>query len=292
MLRPMSERRIELVLVTGMSGAGRSTAARALEDLGWFVVDNLPPQLLDDLVASVAAREEASRLAVVVDVRGGSRFDILEAEIADLRDGGNNVRVLFLEATDETLVRRFESNRRPHPLQGGGRVLDGLKREREALANLRGGADLVIDTSSLNVHDLRRKIEAAFRPEEDVKLRATVMSFGFKYGIPVDADLVADMRFLPNPFWVPELREHTGQEADVSDYVTNHPEAREFLDKYTELLDLVADGYLREGKQYVTIAIGCTGGKHRSVAMTEHLAARLVKQGKETLVVHRDLGRE
>ncbi len=288
----MSERRIELVLVTGMSGAGRSTAARALEDLGWFVVDNLPPQLLDDLVASVAAREEASRLAVVVDVRGGSRFDILEAEIADLRDGGNNVRVLFLEATDETLVRRFESNRRPHPLQGGGRVLDGLKREREALANLRGGADLVIDTSSLNVHDLRRKIEAAFRPEEDVKLRATVMSFGFKYGIPVDADLVADMRFLPNPFWVPELREHTGQEADVSDYVTNHPEAREFLDKYTELLDLVADGYLREGKQYVTIAIGCTGGKHRSVAMTEHLAARLVKQGMETLVVHRDLGRE
>ena len=292
MLRPMSERRIELVLVTGMSGAGRSTAARALEDLGWFVVDNLPPQLLDDLVASVAAREEASRLAVVVDVRGGSRFDILEAEIADLRDGGNNVRVLFLEATDETLVRRFESNRRPHPLQGGGRVLDGLKREREALANLRGGADLVIDTSSLNVHDLRRKIEAAFRPEEDVKLRATVMSFGFKYGIPVDADLVADMRFLPNPFWVPELREHTGQEADVSDYVTNHPEAREFLDKYTELLGLVADGYLREGKQYVTIAIGCTGGKHRSVAMTEHLAARLVKQGMETLVVHRDLGRE
>lgn len=292
MLRPMSERRIELVLVTGMSGAGRSTAARALEDLGWFVVDNLPPQLLDDLVASVAAREEASRLAVVVDVRGGSRFDILEAEIAGLRDGGNNVRVLFLEATDETLVRRFESNRRPHPLQGGGRVLDGLKREREALANLRGGADLVIDTSSLNVHDLRRKIEAAFRPEEDVKLRATVMSFGFKYGIPVDADLVADMRFLPNPFWVPELREHTGQEADVSDYVTNHPEAREFLDKYTELLGLVADGYLREGKQYVTIAIGCTGGKHRSVAMTEHLAARLVKQGMETLVVHRDLGRE
>lgn len=288
----MSERRIELVLVTGMSGAGRSTAARALEDLGWFVVDNLPPQLLDDLVASVAAREEASRLAVVVDVRGGSRFDILEAEIAGLRDGGNNVRVLFLEATDETLVRRFESNRRPHPLQGGGRVLDGLKREREALANLRGGADLVIDTSSLNVHDLRRKIEAAFRPEEDVKLRATVMSFGFKYGIPVDADLVADMRFLPNPFWVPELREHTGQEADVSDYVTNHPEAREFLDKYTELLGLVADGYLREGKQYVTIAIGCTGGKHRSVAMTEHLAARLVKQGMETLVVHRDLGRE
>lgn len=292
MLNPMSEQPIELVLVTGMSGAGRSTAARALEDLGWFVVDNLPPELLDDLVASVRARDEARRIAVVIDVRGGSTFETVEKEIADLRYFGNKVRVLFLEATDETLVRRFESNRRPHPLQGAGRVLDGLVREREALANLRGGADLVIDTSSLNVHDLRRKIEAAFSLDEDVKLRATVMSFGFKYGIPVDADLVADMRFLPNPFWVPELKAHTGQDADVSDYVTNHPEAREFLDKYTALLDLVADGYLREGKQYVTIAIGCTGGKHRSVAMTEHLAARLVKQGMETLVVHRDLGRE
>ena len=292
MLKPMSEQPIELVLVTGMSGAGRSTAARALEDLGWFVVDNLPAQLLDELVASVAQGDKTHRLAVVIDVRGGSSFDALEQEIADLRWAQNTVRVLFLEATDETLVRRFESNRRPHPLQGGGRVLDGLERERKALANLRGDADLVIDTSSLNVHDLRRKIEAAFNIDEDVKLRATVMSFGFKYGIPVDADLVADMRFLPNPFWVPELREHTGQDADVSDYVTKHPEAREFLDKYTQLLDLVADGYLREGKQYVTIAIGCTGGKHRSVAMTEHLAARLVKHGMETLVVHRDLGRE
>ncbi len=292
MLKHMNARPIELVLVTGMSGAGRSTAARALEDLGWFVVDNLPPQLLDELIASVTAEDTASRLAVVIDARGGSRFDVLEQEISDLRGGGHNVRVLFLEATDEKLVRRFESNRRPHPLQGGGRVLDGLERERVALANLRGGADLVIDTSSLNVHDLRRKIEAAFSVDEDVKLRATVMSFGFKYGIPVDADLVADMRFLPNPFWVPELREHTGRDGDVSDYVTKHPEAREFLDRYTELLNLVADGYLREGKQYVTIAIGCTGGKHRSVAMTEHLAARLVKEGMETLVVHRDLGRE
>ncbi len=292
MLKPMTVRPIELVLVTGMSGAGRSTAARALEDLGWFVVDNLPPQLLDELVAAVTAEDTASRLAVVFDVRGGSRFDVLEQGISDLRGGGHNVRVLFLEATDETLVRRFESNRRPHPLQGGGRVLDGLEKERRALANLRGGADLVVDTSSLNVHDLRRKIEAAFNVDEDVKLRATVMSFGFKYGIPVDADLVADMRFLPNPFWVPELREHTGRDGDVSDYVTKHPEAREFLDRYTELLNLVANGYLREGKQYVTIAIGCTGGKHRSVAMTEHLAARLVKEGMETLVVHRDLGRE
>lgn len=288
----MSSRTIELILVTGMSGAGRSTAARALEDMGWFVVDNLPPHLLVPTFDAIVEAAEIERLAVVIDVRGGSKFADLPDQLRELRAKGNNVRVLFLEATDEVLVRRFESNRRPHPLQGGGRVLDGLERERDVLADLRGGADLVVDTAALNVHDLRRKIEAAFHPDKDVQLRATVMSFGFKYGIPVDADLVADMRFLPNPFWVPELKELTGRDAGVSDYVTSQPAAREFLDRYSALLDLVADGYLREGKQYVTIAIGCTGGKHRSVAMSEHLAARLVKQGMETLVVHRDLGRE
>jgi UPF0042 nucleotide-binding protein len=288
----MLPHKIELVLVTGMSGAGRTTAARALEDLGWFVVDNLPPRLLPELVASVAESGTAQRIAVVIDVRGGRNFEELPDEITELREAGNDVRILFLEASNEILVRRFESNRRPHPLQGGGRVLTGLDSERAMLADLRGQADLVIDTGSLNVHDLRRKIEAAFSIDENVALRATVMSFGFKYGIPVDADLVADMRFLPNPYWVPELREFTGRDAGVSDYVTSQPAAREFLDRYAQLLDLVADGYLREGKQYVTIAIGCTGGKHRSVAMSEHLSARLVKQGMETLVVHRDLGRE
>ena len=283
---------MEVVLVTGMSGAGRSTAARALEDLGWFVIDNLLPSLIPDSVSTLAANADIPRVAVVVDVRGGRFFDDVAAALTRLRDQGVSVRIVFLEASDEALVRRFESSRRPHPLQQGDRLLDGLRREREALGELRGDADLVIDTTSLNVHDLRRKIDAAFGDTDDIALRATVMSFGFKYGIPVDADMVLDVRFLPNPHWVDSLRERTGLETDVSDYVLDQQDAREFLDLASKLVDMMAGGYLREGKRYVTIAVGCTGGKHRSVAMAENLAARLVKHGVETLVVHRDLGRE
>lgn len=282
----------EVVLVTGMSGAGRSTASRALEDQGWFVVDNLVPSLIPATVAALSSDESVSRLAVVVDVRGGRFFDDAEAALAELRSEGIDVRVLFLEANDVALVRRFESNRRPHPLQAGERLVDGLRRERAILADLRGDADLVIDTSQLNVHDLRRKIEAAFGDTDDVRLRATVLSFGFKYGLPVDADVVLDARFLPNPHWVDELRPQTGLDSDVNDYVLAFDQAREFLDRAASLVDLMATGYLQEGKRFVTIAIGCTGGKHRSVAMAENLAARLVKQGVETLVMHRDLGRE
>lgn len=288
----MSDAGVELVLVTGISGAGRSTAARALEDQGWFVVDNLPPVLLPDAVQHISQSENIRRLALVVDVRSGPMFDDLARALEQVTRDGFDVRVVFLEANDNVLVRRFESSRRPHPLQGGGGILDGLTRERELLGDLRARADLVIDTSNLNVHDLRRNIDAAFGGDEDVPLRATVMSFGFKYGIPVDADLVFDVRFLPNPYWIPELRELTGQDAAVSDYVTEQAEARQYLDQMAVLLDLAADGYLREGKRYVTIAVGCTGGKHRSVAMAENLAARLVKVGVEPLVVHRDLGRE
>jgi UPF0042 nucleotide-binding protein len=288
----VTEESFELVLVSGMSGAGRSTAARALEDLGWFVVDNLPPSLLPQVIAEVQADIDDARLAVVVDVRGGKIFDDLAESLQRVLDDGIDVRVLFLEAGDNELVRRFESSRRPHPLQGSGGILDGLVRERALLGDLRARADLVIDTSSLNVHDLRRKVDAAFGGDERVALRATVMSFGFKYGLPLDADIVNDVRFLPNPFWVPELRELTGLDASVSDYVTEMPEAREFLDRMAAMVDLVSDGYLREGKRYVTVAVGCTGGKHRSVAMAENLAARLVKHGVEVLTVHRDLGRE
>ncbi len=288
----MVEGSLELVLVSGMSGAGRSTAARALEDMGWFVIDNLPPVLLRQAVDHIAASDDIHRLAVVVDVRGGPMFDDLARALDGVLAEGIDLRVVFLEAGDNELVRRFESSRRPHPLQGSGGILDGLVRERDLLGDLRARADLVIDTSALNVHDLRRKVDAAFGGSDRVQLRATVMSFGFKYGLPLDADIVNDVRFLPNPYWVPELRELSGLNAGVSDYVTEQPAAREFLDRMAGMLDLVSDGYLREGKRYVTVAVGCTGGKHRSVAMAENLAARLVKVGVEVLVVHRDLGRE
>jgi UPF0042 nucleotide-binding protein len=288
----VTEDSFELVLVSGMSGAGRSTAARALEDLGWFVVDNLPPSLLPQLISEVKEDLDDARLAVVVDVRGGRIFEDLADTLQQVLDDGIDLRVLFLEAGDNELVRRFESSRRPHPLQGSGGILEGLVRERSLLGDLRARADIVIDTSSLNVHDLRRKVDAAFGGDEPVALRATVMSFGFKYGLPLDADIVNDVRFLPNPYWVPELRDLTGLDAPVSDYVTDLPDAREFLDRMASMVDLVSDGYLREGKRYVTVAVGCTGGKHRSVAMAENLATRLVKHGVEVLVVHRDLGRE
>lgn len=283
---------IEVLLVSGMSGAGRSSAARALEDIGWFVIDNLPPKMLAPTLELLAARSDVDRVAVVVDVRGGRLFDELESAVGEVVARGAELSVLFLESADDVLVRRFESNRRPHPLQAGGRLLDGIHRERELLGNLRATADLVIDTSHRTIHDLRRAVDAAFDSGEPVRLRATVMSFGFKYGIPVDADFVADVRFLPNPYWIPELRDLRGIDAPVNDYVVAQEGAPQFLDVYSQVIDLAADGYLREGKRFVTVAVGCTGGKHRSVAMAENLAARLVHVGLEVSVVHRDLGRE
>ena len=289
----MSDTRpLEIALVTGMSGAGRSTAARALEDVGWFVMDNLPPALLAQAIALATRTEEVDRIAVVVDVRSGSMFNALEAAVAELKSREVLVRTLFLEASDEALVRRSESSRRPHPLQGQRRITDGLQAERGLLGDLRAEADVVIDTSSINVHDLRRKVEAAFAEETPEDLRATVLSFGFKYGIPVDADLVADMRFLENPHWNEQLRPMSGLDEPVSQAVINRPEARQFYDLYVRLLETMRPGYLTEGKRYVTIAVGCTGGKHRSVASAEELARRMRQIGISTLVVHRDLGRE
>lgn len=275
-----------------MSGAGRSTATRALEDIGWFVVDNLPPTLMTNVVDYVARRTGSRKVAVVADVRGGQLFEELRESLTAIKTAGHDLRVLFLEAGDEALVRRYESSRRPHPLQRDDSLLGAVQRERKLLSDLRADSDIVIDTSNLNVHELRRSIEASFGDDDHVALRATVMSFGFKYGIPVDADLVADLRFLPNPYWDPKLKDLTGLDAAVNDYVVASDQAQEFLSKYAELVDLVEDGYIREGKRFVTIAMGCTGGKHRSVAMAENLSARLVKLGVEVRVVHRDLGRE
>jgi RNase adapter protein RapZ len=286
------DRRGEVVVVTGMTGAGRSTAAKELEDLGYYVVDNMPPQLVADVVRLVdESRGPMQPIAVVVDVRSGSFFSGLQ-EVLARGTTGRRRTLLFLEASDEVLVRRQEAARRPHPLQEGGRLLDGLRRERIALADLRADADLVIDTSGLNVHQLTDKVAEAFGTQHSTSLQATIVSFGFKYGIPVDADLVADMRFLPNPHWVPELRPLSGRDGKVARYVTERPEAQAFLDQYVALLQTVSTGYLREGKRFMTVAIGCTGGKHRSVAMTEEIASRLSALGVNTRPVHRDLGRE
>lgn len=282
----------ELVVVTGMTGAGRSTAAKELEDLGFYVVDNMPPSLLRDVVRLVDESKGTEQpIAVVVDVRSGSFFQSLQANLAQGATG-RRTTLVFLEATDDVLVRRQEAARRPHPLQAGGRLLDGLQRERRVLADLRSEADLVIDTTSLNVHELTDRIAEAFGSPDATRLSVTVTSFGFKYGIPVDADFVADMRFLPNPFWIPELRAGTGRDADVADYVKSRPGAAEFLDGYVPVLAGVAEGYLREGKRFMTVAIGCTGGKHRSVAMTEEITRRLQDLGLAVRPTHRDLGRE
>ncbi len=282
----------ELVVVTGMTGAGRSTAAKELEDLGFYVVDNMPPSLLPDVVRLVDGSLGPDQpIAVVTDVRSGSFFQSLQANLAQ-GVTGRRTTLVFLEATDEVLVRRQEAARRPHPLQGSGRLLDGLDREREVLADLRSEADLVIDTTVLNVHQLTDQIAEAFGTPDTTRLNVTVVSFGFKYGIPVDADYVADMRFLPNPFWIPELRPGTGRDAAVADYVKSRPGAAEFLDGFVPVLAGVAEGYLREGKRFMTVAIGCTGGKHRSVAMTEEITRRMNDRGFATRATHRDLGRE
>ena len=284
---------IELVLITGMSSAGRSTAANVLEDLGWYVVDNLPPQLLPRMTELTAASPQTGRrLAAVIDARSRVFFEALQGALEELAGQAVVPRVVYLDAADDVLVRRQESVRRPHPLQGAERILDGIARERELLALVRENADVVVDTSGLNVTQLKTKISQIFDTGSGPNMRATVMSFGFKYGIPLDADFVIDMRFLPNPFWVPELRPHSGLSDDVRDYVLRQPGATVFLDRFVSSLEPVLAGYLDEGKRYMTIAVGCTGGKHRSVSVARALAERLEPVGVQVGILHRDLGRE
>ena len=284
----------ELVILTGMSGAGRSTAANVLEDLGWYVVDNLPPQMILPMARLAAEQTDGgvTKLVAVIDVRSRSFFTAFRDALQSLREMGWAPRVIFVDATDEALVRRFESVRRPHPLQGLGRMLDGITLERELLADLRSEADVLIDTSGLNVHQLSAKVSQIFAGSSGPRLRIAVMSFGFKYGIPLDADLVFDMRFLPNPFWIPKLRSRNGTDPEVSGYVMQSLGATEFVDRVVDLMQPMIAGYQREGRRYVTLAVGCTGGKHRSVAVAESLASRLSSDDVATFLVHRDLGRE
>jgi UPF0042 nucleotide-binding protein len=285
----------EVLILTGMSGAGRSTVAHALEDLGWYVVDNLPASLLPSLVAQTDGAKLPA-MAVVVDVRSGQFFDDLNSALQELTSNRTSHRLLFLDATDQALVQRFESTRRPHPLQGSDRIVDGISRERTRLEDLRSRADVVIDTSNLNVHQLEKRVGEIFAAGQSHGVRVNVLSFGYKYGIPVDADLLLDCRFIPNPHWVPTLRPLTGLSEEVSEHVLSSPGVSAFVDSYVSLIQQMAEGYLQEGKTYVTLAVGCTGGKHRSVAISEAIAARLNSSTGpvpvEAYARHRDVGRE
>jgi UPF0042 nucleotide-binding protein len=286
----------EILIITGMSGAGRSTVAHSLEDLGWYVVDNLPPALLGNLIELVTT--SVKKVAVVVDVRGRAFFGDLTKSLADLAEQGISRKILFVDAADDVLVRRFESTRRPHPLQGSDRILDGIAKERDRLREVRDAADLVIDSSALNIHQLEKKIADNFHEDSGADLRVNILSFGYKYGIPVDADLVVDCRFIANPHWVPELRPLSGLDKPVSDAVLGSENVQEFLDRYQALFETMALGFITEGRKFLTLAIGCTGGKHRSVAVTVELVTRLTQCEKlskykiETQAMHRDLGRE
>lgn len=293
-LEQKRSQRPEILVITGISGAGRSTAANTLEDEGWYVVDNIPPQMLEALADLVTrAPESMPKLAVGIDVRARALFSDLPAAINTLRKSDVDFSMLFIDAKDADIVARYEAQRRPHPLQGSGRVLDGIERERKLFADLKNTADSVIDTTGMNVHQLTKTIREMYSENGPKLLNLTVMSFGFKYGAPSDANFMADMRFIPNPHWVPELRAYTGQDAAVREYVFQNAGTEEFIENFLKALQPVIRGYKVEGKHYATLAIGCTGGKHRSVAVTEEIARRLRSNPEVHVTVqHRDIGRE
>lgn len=279
-------------IITGLSGAGRSEAAHSLEDLGYFVVDNLPPALLPKMAELTNRPGGPGRFAIVVDARGGVFFGELSKALEELKRLHVDYRIVFLEADDDDLVNRYEATRRRHPLAPGDRVVEGIRKERQMMAQLRGDADLVIDSSGLTPHGLRDRIREAFAdsPPED-GLQASIVSFGFKYGAPRDADLLFDVRFLPNPHWVPALRALPGTDERVRDYVWGQPDYAAFMERLEALLDVAVPGYIREAKSYLTIAVGCTGGHHRSVVVAEALGKIFRGWGLPVIVVHRDLER-
>ncbi len=274
-----------------MSGAGRRTAAHAMEDHGWYVVDNIPPVMLPLLVRQLAS-DGITKLAVVIDVRSRADMQHLPVVFSQLAEEGITAEICFIEAADEVIVKRQESSRRPVPLQEDGRMIEGIQRERRMMSTLRAAADMVIDTSPLNVHQLQQRVAHAYGGDDRDELRVIVVSFGFKNGVPIDADMVFDVRFLPNPHWVPELRPQTGLSEAVSSYVLKQPSAGPFLTHLLGLLDSVLPGYVAEGKRQVEVAIGCTGGKHRSTAIAEEVAGQLRDRKLTVQVMHRDLGRE
>ncbi len=281
---------LDVVVITGLAGAGRSEAARVFEDLGWFVIDNLPPVLIDRMLA-LAATGEVRRIALVIDARGGRFFneavEALERFRADVRE----CRVVFLEASEDALVRRFEHERRRHPLAKEGRLIEGIRRERQIMTPLRDEADVIIDTSDLSVLDLRERLTAHFEGARQPELSTTVMSFGYKFGLPVDADIVLDCRFLPNPHWIEQLRPLTGLDEPVKRYVLDQEPTKRFLDQLDEMLDVLLVGYKDEGRHYLNIAVGCTGGRHRSAVLADEIGRLIDDRGYPVRVLHRDVER-
>ena len=282
----------DFTIVTGLSGAGRSEVANALEDLGYFVVDNLPPTLISKMVElAVVPGQEIRHIALVVDVRGGTYFDQVSEALRDLARRGIEYRIIFLTASDDVLIRRFEATKRKHPLAD--RVLDGISKERAVLESLREAADLVIDTSNMTVHELRDRVVGNFSAQSrEERMQTTVVSFGYKHGLPLDADMVLDVRFLPNPYWIDDLRPLPGTDKKIREYVMGQSESKDFMKRLDTLLDGLVPGFLHEGKRYLTIAIGCTGGRHRSVVLAEAIAESLRRRGLNVGVRHRDLERE
>lgn len=288
-----STRDVEVTVLTGLSGAGRSEAAKALEDLGWFVIDNLPPALITTMLTlALAPGNNIKRIALVIDARGGTFFNEAVKELDKVRRDVSNYRLVFFEASDDALVRRFDATRRRHPLATEDRVELGIQRERQLMARFREGADLIVDTSDLSVRELRAKLGAFFESGAPAEgLKTTVISFGFKHGLPLDADIVLDVRFLPNPHWVEGLRELTGQDEEVRDYVYGHEVTQDFLARAKDLLAVLLPGYHSEGRHYLTIALGCTGGRHRSVALADEIGLFIRDKGFAAKVIHRDVAR-